>query len=124
MVAVAVSTRSGLARRTRGPGRIGGIGLGVEVLLGLCVTAAVLVRVATPIASRCEPGPSVSELVVGLSAVLEPVIGGIVLALLIADARQRGGVHAWHLAVGALAVVTPLAVLVEVVIFGLICSGR
>jgi len=96
----------------------------VEVLAAVAVTAAMLARFEAAATTRCESGPSFSEVVVILSTLLAPVVGGVVLAALSADARRRGGMLLWHLAAGAVAVMVPLVVLVEAMVFGLTCSGR
>ncbi|MBM2823093.1 MAG: hypothetical protein HW413_1839 [Thermoleophilia bacterium] len=124
LLAVTLAMRSSFVASADRAGRLGLVGLGVEVLAAVAVTTAMLARLAAPATTRCESGPSLAEVVVVLSTLLAPVVGGVVLAALWADARRRGGMLLWHLAAGAVAVVIPLVVLVEAMVFGLTCSGR
>jgi hypothetical protein len=106
----------GIALATQGPvgmGRWGSLGRGaaivaaVEVLLVGITLALVLVSLDQPREQRCPlEGAEWRTAIVLFFAT--PIVGGVPLATVIADARRQRGALVWHLLAAPAAVVLPL----------------
>lgn len=120
---VAFATQRSIgARSTRSLGRVAVIAGAAQVLLALLTVALVVLSLEQPREQRCPLGEFEGGAAIALLFVTA-IIGGVLLATVIADARRHQGVLVWILLATPAAVVLPYVVFSALFYWGLACTS-
>lgn len=111
-----------LARRDTSLGRLGAIAVGIQVAFAGAAVGVTWLWITRPVEERCGDGQF--DGYVALAVLYgTAILGGLVMATVVADFRRQRGLLLWHLLVSPVAIALPYAVGFALLFWALSCTS-